>query len=196
MKRQTAVRVAAALFVLFVLPAITFLFLWKGERLRSQRKVPPFELTSADGTVFQSNALSGKVCVAEFTFSDCRSIVCLKLDSVMHALYSRFGGGDGFAMITITVNPAVDDPARLLQFASSREATWPHLTGAEDKVRNLILGGFYAKGDAKQGVAFSSRADPELCVTDENGFIKGYFNVLDKEETILLVKTVEELLND
>lgn len=195
MNRKRVAGITAAVLILAVLPFITFLFLKKGNELRGHRKVPNFQLVNSDGSPFASSQLDGKVYVVEFTFTRCMSIVCDKLDSMMHVLDDRFGSNPSFQLLTITVDPKWDTPEVMSDFSRERQGEWVHLTGQEEQVTNLILGGFFAKGDSKQGTQFSSKADAELCLVDGTGLIKGYFNALEEVETKQLVEDVEGLLN-
>lgn len=196
MNRRSTAGIAAAVIILVVLPFITFLFLKKGSELRSKRRVPHFTLTSAGGSLFDSRGLDSMTYVAEFTFAQCRSIVCHKLDSIMRALDDRFGGSPDFRMVTVTIDAKRDSAGAMHALAQQRDAAqhWYFLTGQQDTIEHLILGGFFAKPDFGRGNPARMRADREILLVDKRGIIKGYYNVLDADETKKLFDAVETLL--
>ena len=196
MNRKRVPAIVAAILVLVVLPAITFLFLRKGDQLRHQRKVPEFSLIATGGSRFHSSELRSKAYVAEFTYTRCRSIVCTKLDSMMQVLYDRFGGREDFALLTLTIDTRHDSPEMMRDLAAVREAgaNWHFLTGQQDSIEHLIFGGFLAKPDPGGGDVGRMRADRKLAVISAEGLIRGYYDVLRRDQCELLVGAVQKLL--
>ena len=104
--------------------------------------IPPFELTDQDGQPFGTTQLRGRVWVAGFAFTSCTS-VCPMLTAQMANLQRRLGGRAH--LVTITVDPETDTPARLREFAVRHHAdlaTWTFLTGQREQVMTTLTRGF------------------------------------------------------
>jgi cytochrome oxidase Cu insertion factor (SCO1/SenC/PrrC family) len=104
--------------------------------------VPPFALVERDGRAVTSASLTGQVWIADFIFTRCGGM-CPGLTTTMAALMRRLardGGGDVRA-VTITVDPAHDDPAALSRYAErygADPARWLFLTGEHDAIERLV----------------------------------------------------------
>lgn len=113
-----------------------------------------FELTDQDGRPFGSAQLDGKVWVAGFAFTSCRSI-CPMLTSQMANLQRRLARhGDRVHLVTITVDPETDTPEVLRAYAERHHADlarWSFLTGAPEQVRTTLERGFFVPvGDRRE----------------------------------------------
>jgi protein SCO1/2 len=108
-------------------------------------QLPDFTLVSQDGDPFGSDDLRGDVWVANFIFTSCPS-VCPSLTRAMKSLQDRYEQNDiPVRLVSITVDPEVDTPQRLREYALEYGADldrWTFLTGDESAIRALIVEGF------------------------------------------------------
>jgi len=87
-----------------------------------------------------SEVMGNHAVVMNFLYTDCTT-ACPVSTTIMKAVYERLRSQEGVRLITITVNPAVDTPARLRQFAGKYGATgsqWVWLTGDRDQIDELL----------------------------------------------------------
>src|SRR5512137_3231696 len=97
-------------------------------------EVPDVELVDQDGKPVRLRALlSGdKAVIADFVFTTCTT-VCPMLSAIMVRMQDRLGDrlGKDVTMISVTVDPARDTPARLKAYAKKWKARpgWVWLTG-------------------------------------------------------------------
>ncbi len=143
--------------------------------------LPPFELTAQDGRPFGSKDLAGRVWVASFIFTRCET-VCPAISRQMARIQGRARNLEpAFHLVSISVDPEFDDPARLAAYARAYRASprmWTFLTGPVDAVRQTVV----------RGLRISMGRDPErpggegvfhgthLVLVDGEGRIRGYYD--------------------
>ena len=108
-------------------------------------EVPDVELVDQDGKPVRLRALlSGdKAVIADFVFTTCTT-VCPMLSAIMVRMQDRLGDrlGRDVTMVSVTVDPARDTPARLKAYARKWNARpgWVWLTGPKDVVDQVLKG--------------------------------------------------------
>jgi protein SCO1/2 len=168
------------LAVLFVLPlARTFL-----RRLPPPPPVlstlPAFAMTDQTGQPFGTRDLLGKVWVADFIFTACPT-ACPMLTQRMVDIEQRARQlGPDFHLVSFTVDPERDSPARLAAYAAQYKADphkWSFLTGPLKDVEAAVIDGF------KIGIDRHKTADDfwdivhgeHIVLVDRHLHIRGYF---------------------
>jgi protein SCO1/2 len=152
------------------------------EPLRTLFHVPAFELTADDGTAFGSQSLRGRVWIASFLFSSCTS-VCPTLASQLATLEERTAPyGDRVHIVSITVDPEVDTPERLHEYAARFRhdpARWTFLTGHPDTVNATIRRGFLMpepeRRDIEQAPGYDVMHGANVMLFDETGGCRGLY---------------------
>ena len=170
------------------------------EPLRTLFHVPAFELTGDDGTPFGSQALRGRVWIASFLFTCCSSI-CPTLASQLANLEERTAAhGDRVHIVSITVDPEVDTPARLHEYASRFRhdpARWTFLTGHPDTVNATIRRGFLMpepeRREISQAPGYDVMHGANVMLFDETGGCRGLYRT-DGPGLEQLVHDIERLL--
>jgi protein SCO1/2 len=143
--------------------------------------LPRFSLTDQDGKTLGSGELAGKVWVANFIFTTCKSI-CPKLTATMRSLRERLARESiDVLSVSVSVDPENDTPPVLKAYAEkfgTDLARWRFLTGPEKEVRALIVGGFKAHMGEK-AVTSDNLIDiahaPYFVIVDGKGQIRGYY---------------------
>jgi protein SCO1/2 len=150
--------------------------------------LPPFTLTSEQGTPYGLENLRGRVWVADFVFTSCPT-VCPKLTLKMADIQHRGRNlGDAFHLVTFTVDPENDTPERLAAYAKSYHANpqrWTFLTGPLGDLEKTVVKGFKI-GMGKEETApgsglFSIFHGEKLVLVDAKGDIRGYYDAEDPE---------------
>ena len=149
-----------------------------------------FVLTDQRGRSFGSEDLKGRVWVADFVFTSCPT-ACPKLTKRMAQIQHRARHlGDAFHLVTFTVDPENDTPARLASYATSYHANparWSFLTGSLADIESTVVKGFKiamgkeptgAGGGAGSGL-FAIFHGEKLVLVDGEGAIRGYYDADD-----------------
>lgn len=114
---------------------------------KNGKKVEDFTFTDQAGKQFGLKDLKGKVWVANFIFTSCAT-VCPQLTKNMSDLQKAIKekGYDDVNFVSFSVDPEVDTPSDMKEYASKFEAdfsTWHLLTGySQDKIKDFAMDNF------------------------------------------------------
>lgn len=160
--------------------------------------LPDFALTSQAGEIVTLASLRGRVWVMASIFTTCAG-PCPRITRAMGDVARRIENTNAH-LVSITVDPARDNPAKLASYAKSYGADperWTFLTGAEEAIHTLIREGF------RMPVARLDEPHPEtgdllthdrrLAVIDAEGRIRGWYDSEDRDQLALLVERVKFL---
>lgn len=154
----------------------------RSEILPIYSQVPDFSLVDSDGSPFGRSDLEGQVWIADFVYTTCPG-PCPSVTAKLAGFQEPVTKLPDARLVTITVNPEVDTPAQLRDYAKSFDAAdrWVFLTGAEDQIHDLVQNGF------KLSVARQEGEDPvlhstKLVLVDQAGFIRGYYDAMRPDE--------------
>ncbi len=139
--------------------------------------VTPFSLVDEMGQPFTETALEGHISIVSFIFTRCDTI-CPVISARMQKVQEKtFDVGDQIKLVSFSVDPTYDTPARLAEYAKRYRAQpdrWHFVTGPYDTVHALIEGPFMTSmlrvEDRPSGV-------PDI----QHG---GYFLLLDRQAHI------------
>jgi len=150
-RRRNNTLVAIGLAI--ILPTVAFAWAWNNGTdslddtpLSVLGDVPEFSLIDSSGKIFTNNHLVDHIWVASFIFTRC-SGPCQELSARMRSLqYALRNKGSDVKLVSISIDPTFDTPARLGIFAKRYNAdpkTWFFLTGdSQDEIHNLMRYGF------------------------------------------------------
>ena len=108
-------------------------------------EVPDVELVDQDGKPVRVRSLlqSGKPVVVSFVFTTCTT-VCPMISTIVARVQDQLGdrAGRDVALVSITVDPGRDTPARLKAYATRHHAGpgWTWLTGGRGAVEQVLRG--------------------------------------------------------
>ena len=141
--------------------------------------------------------LHGKVAIYDFIFTSCRGM-CPTMTKTMQELYEGTPEGWPVRFVSISVDPVHDTPAVLAAYAKPfrRNKRWLFLTGNRDDIIRLSVDGFKlaagAPGSPQEPILHSSR----FVLVDRNGWIRGYYDSLDKAAMERLQQDVRLLVSE
>jgi protein SCO1/2 len=215
MRRSIILSASAALggLALVLLAAVGFwaLGLAPAQRLDDFGAAPAFNLTDQLERPISSEALRGKVVVADFVYTRCRDI-CPMLSARMHDLQERLRQegllGSQVLLLSFTVDPAIDTPAVLRAYGARFRAdpeVWRFLSGPEQTLVPLIVDDFHLGREVlppKPGEQQGSGADPNTAyeimhggrfvLIDPQGRIRAYYDgrEFDLEQVVRDIRTL------
>jgi len=195
MNGKGRIRLFLAVFVLFILPLISYLFLTKGADLQKHKKIPAFSFSDQTGHEFDSRLLTGKVWVASFIFTRCNH--CDHQIQTFVDLQQKYSGNPDFKLVMISIDPENDTLKILQNFAYSLHIDsnmWHLMSGPRKQVYDLILSGFCGKVKYGDGNPELMKADDKLVLISKQGFIRGYFPVEDSTDFLRLTEAIDKQL--
>lgn len=181
-------------------------------------ELPAFQLTDQAGRSFGRTEMRGRVWIASFVFTSCAE-ACPRLVQKIRGIQDRLTPleqASTIGLISVSVDPERDTPAKLREYAQSfgaKEPLWRFLTGPQAEVERTVVKGFrvaMAKVKAEPGsgqaaaTALRAEEDPkkeaarlhveafdilhgeQLVLVDVQGRIRGYYTADEKGTEKLL----------
>lgn len=149
--------------------------------------VPRFDLTAQDGRPFDSQALAGKIWVADFIYTTCPG-PCPRMTSQMREVQDAVSKISDVRMVSFTIDPATDTPAVLAAYANEHGASpamWYFLTGPVPTLQMLDRDAFKL-GNIDGTLQHSTR----FVLVDGHARIRGYY---DTSEASAIPKVIADI---
>ena len=163
---------------------------------------PQFELTDQNGDLFDSSELAGRVWIANFMFTLCPG-TCPVQTAKLAELQTRIGKwphGNRVRFLSITVDPELDTPTRLLEYAQRNGADpdrWKFLTGERAELWRLSKEGFkFPVADNAADPANPITHSARFVLVDAQSRVRGVYDSLDAEEIRKLLTDAQLLLSE
>jgi protein SCO1/2 len=162
-------------------------------------KIPFFHFKNENGKQITSNDLKGKVWIADFFFTSCRTI-CPSMTTNLKRLNKETTDiQDHVQFISFTIDPERDSPEILHRYKyhyGIQAKNWIFLTGDEDKTHLLGIENFQifaGRDEESQGGYAHSGA---FTLVDKEGFVRGVYLGTDTKQVDQLQKDLRLLLNE
>lgn len=178
---------AAALWIVLLVAAPVVFYLRRRvpeQPLPVFAQLPAWRLTDQAGRAFGSEQLRGHAWVASFMFTSCPTI-CPVLSRQMALVQQRTGDlGDRLHLVSISVDPVVDTPARLTEYGQRYRfdpRRWHFVTGEATELQRIAADGFRV---ALGQIPTSGQGRPDdfnilhsasLALVDGDGRIRGLY---------------------
>jgi protein SCO1/2 len=169
-------------------------------RLEPIGRVAPFSFTNQDGKKVTEQDVAGKVFVAEYFFTTCKSI-CPIMNANMKIVYERFKNEKDFLILSHTSDPATDSAARLKKYADSLNVDtekWIFLTGTKDSLYRQAR--YSYKIDDPNNNPLINELDflhsQFFSLVDKNGAVRKIYEGNEREDVERMIKEIEVLLKE
>jgi protein SCO1/2 len=157
--------------------------------------VGPFALTDERAQPFGDAALQGHVTLVSFLFTRCDTICPVTTMKMQRLQDKTFDAGAQIKLVSFSVDPAYDTPARLTEYAqryNADAARWRFVTGPVEDVRRLVEGPFM-NSMASEGVTASGAPaishSGYFLLLDRHGHIRGAYDSSD-------IHRLDEMIRD
>lgn len=142
--------------------------------------VGDFAFAEKSGRPVTPDDLRGKVWVVACFFTCCTES-CPALSGSMARLQNDLANQPDVRLVSLTVDPATDTPAKLTDYAANYGALperWLFLTGSQADVNAFVAGRLHLGVEANPSAPAGSRVlhSNKLTVIDKKGQIRGYFD--------------------
>lgn len=150
-------------------------------------QIPQFDLVSQDGQPFHSQALAGKIWVADFIYTTCPG-PCPRMTSQMREVQDAVVQIPDVRLVSFSIDPANDTPPVLAAYGKTHgasESVWYFLTGSLSTIGMLDRDAF--KLGAIDGTLQHST---RFVLVDRQGRIRGYY---DTSESGAIAKVISDI---
>jgi protein SCO1/2 len=135
--------------------------------------IQPFQFVNQDSQLVTNETFKGKIYVADFFFTSCRTI-CPIMKTQMHRVYDSIQNDAEVLILSHTIDPEYDTVGLLHDFADRlgvKSSKWHFVTGEKDSIYNVAQKSYFS-------VALEDKSEPD-------GFIhSGAFLLVDKQQRI------------
>jgi len=202
MRRKTVFYIIFFLFLVLAFYAVLINVIpgFTKSKLPPISYVQPFSFTNQDGKKVTQRDIEGKVYVANYFFTTCKSI-CPRMNNEVKKIYEHFKTDNDFFILSHTSDPGTDSAARLKWYADSIGVTtknWIFLTGRKDSLyRQARLS--YKIDDPNNNV---QSIDEDflhtqfLALVNKKGEVVKIYDGLKQAEISELIKDAEKLLRE
>jgi protein SCO1/2 len=162
--------------------------------------VQPFRFSNQDGNNVTNQDVAGKVYVAEYFFTTCKSI-CPIMNTNMRDLYEAYKNDPNFLILSHTCDPENDSVAQIKKYADSLQvntAHWIFLTGPKDSLYMTARNSYLLDDAANnlQNIEDEFLHTQFFALVDKKGRVRKIVDGLKKEELQELKKYIDVLLNE
>lgn len=168
--------VPIAIVALLLVGLVVFVTVQPIQVLPRMTLAPGFSLIDESGARLTSEDLRGTITLYNFTYTNCGE-ACPESGASMAAIQQRLAAEDALGiplqLVTISFDPERDTPEALSAWLAEHDTgalPWTAVTGAPDRLKNIIGGGFstYYTQDADGSFTF----DPMFVLVDGAGIIR------------------------
>ena len=160
--------------------------------------VPPFAFTDQHGRTFSERDVRGKIYVAEFFFTTCRTI-CPVMNMHLEKLYRAFSGEPRLLILSHTVDPETDSVRVLRAYAAMKGVSddrWRFLTGDKASLYRMARRG-YLLGEAGPAPGEEDFVHTQnFALVDWDRRIRGIYDGTDSLEMRRLDQEIKLLLKE
>ena len=163
-------------------------------------RVSPFSFTNQDGKNVTEKDVAGKIFVAEYFFTTCKSI-CPIMNANMKIVYERFKNEKDFLILSHTSDPATDSAARLRKYADSLNIDsekWIFLTGTKDSLYKQAR--YSYKIDDPNNNPLNGEVDflhsQFFALVDKKGVVRNIYEGNVRNDVEKMIEEIEVLLKE
>ena len=154
-----------------------------------------FRLVNQDSSLVTNETFRGKIYVADFFFTSCRTI-CPIMKTQMLRVYEAIEENDDVILVSHTIDPKHDTVALLHDYAERlgvKTNKWHFLTGAQDSIYYLAQTSYFATAMEDESDADGFIHSGAFLLIDKKGRIRGKYDGTKEEEVNKLLRDIEVL---
>ncbi|MBX7126568.1 MAG: SCO family protein [Cyclobacteriaceae bacterium] len=158
-------------------------------------QIAPFSFVDQDSSVVTNATFAGKIYVADFFFTTCRTI-CPKMKTQMKRVYDATAELPDFLILSHTIDPEYDTVGLLRDFAKRlgvESKRWHFVTGVKDSIYRIAQTSYFA-------TAMEDKTEPDgfihsgaFLLIDKAGHIRGKYDGTLKEDVDRMLIDIKRL---
>lgn len=162
--------------------------------------VRPFSFTNQDGKKITEKDVAGKVYVAGYFFTTCKSI-CPPMNNHLKMVYEELKDEKDFLILSHTCDPGTDSVAQLKKFSDSMNVDtkrWIFLTGRKDSLYNTARVSYTIDDPANnlKNIDDQFIHSQFWALVDRNGDVRKIYDGLKKSEVKKLISDARKWLKE
>lgn len=154
-----------------------------------------FSFTNQDGNIITGKDVDGKIRVAEYFFTTCKGI-CPIMNNNLQEVQAVFKNRDDVIILSHTVDPGVDKPAVLREYANKMHAIpgkWEFLTGDKFALYKMAQQDYLLSTDTTADADNAFVHTEYIALVDKQSRIRGFYDATDKKAIQKLIAAIKTL---
>ena len=159
--------------------------------------LPSFTFINQDGKKITDADYAGKIYVANFFFTSCKSI-CPKMTLQMNRILLKFKKNE-VLLLSHTVDPEHDSVAVLKAYANEHHIhsiNWNLVTGPKKEIYDLARNGYFLSALQGDGGPDDFIHDDKFVLVDREKHIRGYYDGTSPKEVNRLLDELTVLIGE
>lgn len=151
-----------------------------------------FRLVNQDSAIVTNETLDGKIYVADFFFTSCRTI-CPVMKTQMMRVYEAVENDPDVALVSHTIDPEYDTVGLLHDYADRlgvKSSKWHFLTGNKDSIYYLAQTSYFVTAMEDDSEVDGFIHSGAFLLIDKKGRIRGKYDGTKSEEVDKLIKDI------
>ncbi|MEP7265446.1 MAG: SCO family protein [Bacteroidota bacterium] len=154
-----------------------------------------FSFISQDSSLITQETVKGKIYIADFFFTTCKSI-CPKMSNNLMRVQNEFSDDADVLLISHTVDPENDTPPVLAEYAEKHhviKGKWFFVTGDKKQLYDVARNSYYITAMDGDGSADDFIHSEKIVLVDKERRIRGFYDGTDYMEVTRLIEEVKVL---
>lgn len=160
--------------------------------------IADFSLTNQNGKTITQKDYDGKIYVADFFFTTCKSI-CPKMTTNLVDVQKAFLTTPKVKLLSFTVMPDIDNVPVLNEYAAINgvvESKWNLVTGDKKAIYTMARKSFLAVKQGKLDELYDMVHTENFVLVDSKKRVRGFYDGTKKEEIQRLIEDIKWLVED
>lgn len=160
--------------------------------------IAPFSFVDQDSNAVNNQTFEGKIYVADFFFTSCRTI-CPIMKSQMMRVYDATEKDPDFLILSHTIDPNYDTVGLLHEYANRlgvKSNRWHFVTGNQDSIFSIARSSYFA-------AVMTDNTEPDgyihsgaFLLIDRKGRIRGTYDGTKEDDVNRLIEDIHILLKE
>ncbi|MBX9806500.1 MAG: SCO family protein [Flavobacteriaceae bacterium] len=160
--------------------------------------IADFSFTNQNGKTITQKDYEGKIYVADFFFTTCKSI-CPKMTTNLVDVQKAFLHNPKVKLLSFTVMPDIDSVSILKEYAKINgvnDSKWNLVTGDKKAIYTMARKSFLAVKQGKPDELYDMVHTENFVLVDSKKRVRGFYDGTNKAEIQRLIEDVNWLLED
>ena len=157
-----------------------------------------FSFTNQNGEIITQKDYEGKIYVADFFFTTCKSI-CPKMTTNLVDVQKAFLDNPKVKLVSFTVMPDIDSVSVLKEYAKLNgviDSKWNLVTGDKKAIYSMARKSYLAVKQGKPDELYDMVHTENFVLVDSKKRVRGFYDGTKKEEIQKLIEDINWLLGE
>ncbi|WP_395051059.1 SCO family protein [Flavobacterium sp.] len=166
--------------------------------IANKHRIADFSFTNQNGKTITQKDYEGKIYVADFFFTTCRSI-CPKMTTNLVDVQKAFLDNPKVKLLSFSVMPDIDNVSVLKDYAKINgvnDSKWNLVTGDKKAIYTMARKSFLAVKQGKPDELYDMVHTENFVLVDSKKRVRGFYDGTNKVEIQRLIEDINWLLED